>query len=87
MLSDDNHLQQGYADQIKGYIQEVFADVGGQSFPFVACVVHSKLNTAFLNPRTNDLITSVTYTDLVLDSQRTRMPGKRRAKRKHQGTP
>jgi hypothetical protein len=68
-------------------VNEVFADLAGQAFPFNACVVHSKLNKVDLNPKTNDLITAVTYTDTVLDSQRTRMPGKRRAKRKHATTP
>jgi len=46
-------------------------------------VMHQQVDGVKINPRTYTMVSSVAYTNLNLDSQRDRLPGHRRNKRKH----
>jgi hypothetical protein len=69
------------ADALKIAVDQLISTLEATG-DFKLCVPHSVVNGVKINPRTNDVVVSAAYTDLFLDSQKDRLPGHKRQKRK-----
>jgi hypothetical protein len=69
------------ADALKIAVDQLISTLDATG-DFKLCVPHSVVNGVKINPRTNDVVVSAAYTDLFLDSQKDRLPGHKRQKRK-----